>query len=116
MLLALANRDFRLLFIGLTITTTGYWMVAFAQGWLLVQIAVKEGNPHLAPFYLGVIALARAFPGIVAGLCAGIASDPFDRRKVQLVANGAGAAVSLVLAAVTVLDVVNAPILIVLSV
>ena len=47
-------------------------MQVFALGILVVQLAVKDGNIALAPFYLGLTGLARAVPGLALTLIAGI--------------------------------------------
>lgn len=60
-------------------------MQIFALGILVVQIAEREGAPELAPFYLGLMGLARAVPGIALTLLAGAVADRVDRRKVLLV-------------------------------
>lgn len=60
-------------------------MQIFALGILVVQIAEREGHPELAPFYLGLMGLARAVPGLALTLLAGAVADRVDRRKLLLV-------------------------------
>ena len=62
---ALLYRDFRLFWIGLVVSNIGTWMQQFGLGWLVVQLAIRDGVPQLAPLYLGLIGLARALPGPV---------------------------------------------------
>src|SRR3979409_509499 len=50
-------------------------MQIFALGILVVQIAEREGHPELAPFYLGLMGLARAVPGLVLTLLRGAVAD-----------------------------------------
>lgn len=61
-------------------------MQIFALGILVVQIADREGAPELAPFYLGLMGLARAVPGLALTLVAGAVADRFDRRTLILIA------------------------------
>ncbi len=67
---ALRYGEFRLLFSGLVAANLGLWMQEFALGWLVVQLAVRDGNPALAGFYLGLRSLAGAVPALVFGLFA----------------------------------------------
>ena len=71
MFAALRYRDYRLFWIGHTVSNTGTWMEMLAQGWLVVQLAIRDGSPQLAPFYLGLVGLARAVPGLGLSLVAG---------------------------------------------
>ena len=60
-------------------------MQIFALGILVVQLADREGRPELAPFYLGLMGLARAVPGLLFTLLAGAVADRVDRRRLLLV-------------------------------
>ena len=53
-------------------------MQVFALGILVIQLAARDGSLELAPFYLGLMGLARAIPGLALTLIAGVAdrSDP----------------------------------------
>ncbi|TME34648.1 MAG: MFS transporter, partial [Chloroflexi bacterium] len=82
---ALEHRDFRLFWIGLVVSNIGTWMQQFGLGWLVVQLAIKDGVPQLAPFYLGLVGLSRALPGIAFGLFGGVVADRADRRRLLLV-------------------------------
>jgi len=62
---ALHSRDFRVLWIGSTLSNVGTWMHIVAQGWLMYQLTDS-------PFALGLVGLTRAipllsFPPIVSG-------------------------------------------------
>lgn len=60
-------------------------MQIFALGILVVQIADREGRADLAPFYLGLMGLARAVPGLAFTLVAGAVADRVDRRRLLLI-------------------------------
>lgn len=98
---ALRHRDFRLLWAGLSISGIGDSMQLFAVGWLVVQLAIRDGEPHLAPFYLGLVGLSRAAPAIVFGLFGGVLADRMDRRTLLALAQSAGAVIAVALAALT---------------
>jgi MFS family permease len=95
---ALEHRDFRLFWIGLVVSNIGTWMQQFGLGWLVVQLAIKDGVPHLAPFYLGVVGLSRALPGLAFGLFGGVVADRADRRRLLLLTQSSAAIVAAILA------------------
>ena len=82
-------------------------MQIFALGILVVQIADREGRPELAPFYLGLMGLARAVPGLALTLVAGAVADRVDRRRLLLVTQTTMAVNAAVLAIFVYLGVVN---------
>src|SRR5215470_11942066 len=71
---ALVHRDFRLLWIGVFLSSIGTWMQVLAQGWL-----VRELTP--SPFLIGFVAFAGSFPQLSFSLFSGVYADMFDRRR-----------------------------------
>jgi predicted MFS family arabinose efflux permease len=104
---ALEHRDFRLFWIGLVVSNIGTWMQQFGLGWLVVQLAIKDGVPHLAPFYLGLVGLSRALPGIAFGLFGGVVADRADRRRLLLLTQSSAAISAAVLAFLTISNQIN---------
>jgi MFS family permease len=82
-------------------------MQVFALGILVVQIAEREGRPELAPFYLGLMGLARAVPGLALTLVAGAVADRVDRRRLLLITQTTMAVNASVLAVIVYLGVAN---------
>ncbi len=82
---AFRSRDFRYFWTGLAVSNIGAWMQVFALGILVVQIAARDGVPELAPFYLGLMGLARAIPGLAFTLIAGAVADRVDRRRLLFI-------------------------------
>jgi MFS family permease len=82
-------------------------MQVFALGILVVQLAVKDGNIGLAPFYLGLTALARAIPGLALTLIAGAVADRSDRRRMLLLTQGIMSVNASLLALVTLAGIVT---------
>jgi len=74
----------------------------FGMGYLVVQLAVQDGVPHLAPLYLGLVGLARAIPGFTFGLFGGVVADRADRRRLLLTTQVLAASTSTLLAALTI--------------
>src|SRR5439155_1722489 len=82
---------------GLVVSNIGTWMQQFGLGWLVVQLAIQDGVPNLAPFYLGLTGLARALPGLAFGLFGGVVADRADRRRLLLVTQTSAAISAAVL-------------------
>jgi MFS family permease len=103
----LAYRDFRLFWAGLAVSQIGSWMQVFALGILVVQLARSDGSVGLAPFYLGLIGLARAIPGLALTLIAGAVADRTDRRRLLLLTQAVMSVNASLLALVTLAGVVT---------
>ncbi len=112
---ALRSRDFRLLIAGMAVSNVGGWMQIFALGLLVVQIAAREGAPELAPFYLGLMGLARAVPGLALTLLAGAIADRMDRRLILLIAQSTMALSTALRAAVAFAGTATIPIVLLAS-
>ena len=79
-------------------------MQSFGLGWLVVQLAIRDGVPQLAPLYIGLVGLSRAVPAIVFGLFGGVLADRMDRRRLLGVTQSCGALVAIALAALALTD------------
>lgn len=90
-------------------------MQELALGWLVVQLAVRDGNPALAGFYLGLRSLASAVPALGVGLFAGVIVGRTDRRDLLLATRTASAASSTVLAVPVITDKANIVVVMLLS-
>lgn len=77
-------------------------MQLFGQGYLVVQLAIRDGVPQLAPLYIGLVGLARAVPGLTFGLFGGVVADRSDRRRLLLVTQSLASVSAIVLAVLTV--------------
>ena len=104
---ALRYRDFRLLWVGMVISNVGSWMQLFGLGYLVVQLAIRDGVPQLAPFYIGLLGLARALPSLAFGLFAGVMADHADRRRLLLMTQSAATLNALLLALLTITGQIN---------
>ncbi len=74
---ALRYRDFRLLWIGALLSTTGTWMQTIAQGWLVLEMTNSA-------FLLGVDGFLATGPMIIFSLFGGVIADRVERRKIML--------------------------------
>src|SRR2546427_13295554 len=106
-LAALEYRDFRLFWIGLVVSNIGTWMQQFGLGWLVVQLAIRDGAPQLAPLYLGLVGLARAVPGLAFGLFGGVVADRADRRRLLTVTQTSAGILAALLGVLTIAGQIN---------
>jgi len=104
---ALSYRDYRLIWIGQVISNVGSSMQQLGLGWLIVQLADRDGAPHLVPVYLGLVGLSRGIPVLFAGLAAGIIADRMDRRRLLMGVQIYWAIVSTVLAWLTLTGLIT---------
>jgi predicted MFS family arabinose efflux permease len=89
---ALRYRDFRLLWIGAFLSTTGTWMQTIAQGWLVLDMTGS-------PFLLGVDGFLATGPMIIFSLFGGVIADRVERRKIMLYSQYLQMSFALILAA-----------------
>src|SRR5438067_12756595 len=76
-------RDYRLLFIGDTVSIAGTPMRVVAINWQVYQLARASGwiDPALA---LGLVGLVQLAPLVLTALVSGLVADRVDRRRVIL--------------------------------
>jgi MFS family permease len=115
MFAAFRYRDFRLFWIGHTVSNVGTWMEFLAQGWLVVQLAIADGSPQLAPFYLGLVGLARAIPGLGLSLVAGAVADRADRRQLLLITQVIAGLLAVLFATLVVTNTITIGMVIILA-
>ncbi|HVR44460.1 MAG TPA: MFS transporter [Thermoanaerobaculia bacterium] len=72
---ALRERDFRLLWISAFTSTSGTWMQAVAQSWVVLEMTGSA-------FWLGVDAFLATFPMILFSLIGGAVADRIERRRI----------------------------------
>lgn len=113
---ALAFRDYRLIWLGQVTSNIGSSMQQLGLGWLVVQLAERNGAAHLVPVYLGLVGLSRGVPILFAGLAAGVIADRVDRRKMLLVIQLYWATVSAALAWLTLTGLITIGLVLALTV
>jgi len=75
---ALRHRNYRLWFLGQTISLAGSWMQATAQGYLVYQLTGSAA-------YLGLIGGIAGIPTILFMLFGGVAADRIPRRNLLII-------------------------------
>jgi MFS family permease len=94
------HRNFRLWFSGQLVSMIGTWMQIIAQGWLVYQISQSE-------LVLGIYGFASAIPVLVVSPWAGVMADHIPRRSLLLATQSAFMLTAFILAALTLLNVVQ---------
>lgn len=97
---ALRSRDFRLVWISAFLSTTGTWMQALAQSWVVLEITGSA-------FWLGVDAFLATFPMILFSLVGGAVADRLERRRILFWSQIFQMTFALVLAALLFFDAVR---------
>jgi MFS family permease len=97
---SLANRNFRIYFLGSAVSVSGTWMQRVAQDWLVLQLS----HSGLA---LGMSGALQFVPVLLFGAWGGAVVDRSDRRRLLLVTQAVSALLAAVLGAVTAAGVVR---------
>ncbi len=88
------HRNFRLFFIGQTLSMTGTWMQHIAISWLMYRLTNSA-------FMLGLTGFALQIPMLLVSPFAGVWVDRFNRRKLLLLTQTLALGPALLLAALT---------------
>jgi MFS family permease len=73
------HRNFRIFWVGQTLSLIGTWMQTMAVGWLALQLSNS-------PFFVGLVASAASWPIVGFSLFAGVIVDRRDKLKLVRVA------------------------------
>ena len=116
-LVALRYRDFRFLWLGEMVSTTGSQMQLFAINWHVFELLRGQsftvsvfGSPlemGAEAFGLGMLGLARVIPIVLFALLGGILADALDRRSVMLWTRVASAIIAALLAFLTLSEQID---------
>src|SRR6516164_3747961 len=108
LLRSLSHRNFRLFFLGQSISLIGTWMQQVAMSWLVYEITGSA-------WWLGVVAFSSQIPSIIAPV-AGVIIDRVNRHRLVIATQSAAMIQASILAALTLGGVVQVWHVIVLSV
>lgn len=97
---ALEHRNFRLFFIGQTISFIGTWMQSTAMGWLVWRLT---HNPNM----LGTVIFAAQLPVFLLGPAAGFVADHYNRHRTLLITQTILMIQALGLAALVLTDTIQ---------
>ncbi|HJQ19723.1 MAG TPA: MFS transporter [Gemmatimonadaceae bacterium] len=68
------HRNFRIFWIGQTLSLIGTWMQSMAQGWLALELTNNA-------FLVGLVAAAGSLPVVLFSMHAGVLADRFERLR-----------------------------------
>ena len=94
-------RNYRLFFLGQTISLPGTWIQRFAQAWLVYSLT------HNSAFAVGFLAFAQFLPFTLFSLLAGVVVDRFDARRTVLVTQASHMTLAAAMAVTTLTGVVR---------
>ena len=97
---ALRHRNFRLFFVGQSISLIGTWMTRVATSWLIYRLT---GSALL----LGLVSFAGQIPTFLLAPFAGVLVDRLNRRKILVWTQALAALQSMALAVLTLAKVIN---------
>jgi len=72
---SLRNSNYRLYFVGQTISVSGTWMQNIAQAWLILELTNKNGTA------LGIVTALQFLPMLLFGAWGGVLADRVDKRR-----------------------------------
>ena len=75
----LRHRNFRLFWLGQTLSLIGTWMQTMAEGWLALELSNSA-------FIVGLVAAAQSLPVLVLSLPAGVLVDRSDKLRIVKIA------------------------------
>lgn len=94
------HRNYRLFFIGQTISLVGSWMQAVAQGWLVLLLTDSS-------LMLGLAGALNTLPLLLFSFWGGVVADQADKRRLLLATNSAGLVMALTLGLLIFTDLVQ---------
>ena len=97
---ALQHRNYRLYFIGLLFSVTGFQMLLVIQGWLIWDIT---GDPKALAYLGGVTAV----PTVLLNLYGGVIADRFDQRLLIIMVSAIIAVLLLVMGMLVAMEMAN---------
>ncbi len=97
---SLSYPQFRLYWLGLAVTYTGFWTQLVAQGWLVLRLTDS-------PFMLGLLMSVGNLPLLLLSLPGGVLADRFDRRKVMLVSRSSTVLLMIVAASLIATNLIQ---------
>jgi MFS family permease len=97
---SLSVRNFRLYFLGQTVSLSGTWMQGVAQAWLVLKLT-GSGTA------LGLVIALQFLPLLLFGPFGGVITDRFDKRRLLYVTQAAAASLALTLGILVSTDLIR---------
>lgn len=97
---ALRHYNFRLFWMGATVSNLGNWMQTVGQNWLIISLTGS-------PFMLGLVNFIANSPTLLLSLFGGVVADRNSRRAVLLITQNIMALLVLIMAILTFFNLIN---------
>ena len=97
---ALRHRNFRLFYIGQTISLLGSWMQSVALSWLVLMLTNSA-------FYLGVVSALQALPILIFSFLGGVVADQSHKQRLLYLTQGGMMVVAFILGYLVVASLLN---------
>jgi len=105
---ALAHRNYRLFFYGQSVSLVGTWITRVAISWLVYRLTGSK-------LLLGIVSFAGQIPTLLLAPLAGVVVDRHNRRRILIWTQAGSLVQSVLLAVLTLLDLITVPQLVVLQ-
>ena len=105
---ALSHRNYRLFFYGQSVSLVGTWITRVAISWLVYRLTGSE-------LLLGVVGFAGQIPTLLLAPFAGVVVDRHNRHRILVWTQAASLIQSLLLAVLTLSDLITVPQLLILQ-
>ncbi len=106
---ALRNANYRIFWSSVFTSNIGSWIQTVAQGYLVLQLTNS-------PFMVGLVSFATSLPVLLFTLVGGVVADRRDKRRLLIMTQSLLLAVTMVMALLTLTNVINIWLIIGLSV
>jgi MFS family permease len=94
------HRNFRLFWIGQTVSLVGSWMQTMAQGWLALELTDNA-------FLVGLVVAAGSFPVVLLSMHAGVLADRYERLRLVKICQWAFVVDTVLLFVLTYTDTIS---------
>jgi MFS family permease len=98
---SLRTRNYKLYFMGQSVSLIGTWAQTIAIGWLVLDLSDNSG------FAVGFVLALQFLPVLLLGAWAGVLADRTDKQKLLVITQAVQAAVALALGLVVITGVVQ---------
>jgi len=90
-------RNYRIFYVGQSISLTGTWMQSLAQSWVVLTLTSS-------PILLGLATMLQFTPTLLLGLVGGVVADRYPKRRILIATQAASSLLALVLAGLVFTD------------
>ena len=97
---ALSSRNYRLYFMGQTVSLVGTWLQVVAEGWLVITFTKS-------PFIIGLIAALATIPTLFLSAFSGVIVDHFSKYKILFLTQTLSLVIALIYGFMTIFHVIN---------